>query len=94
MRLVAEILPQLRRQRPLHQPLRQLREHTARPDDLVLAPRTGEQLIDHLVREPVANPRRELDPGGRRAAGRLLALSISPVSLLDFVGMTLLFGHA
>src|SRR5262245_17126747 len=35
--LVAEILAQLRLQRPLDHPLPQLQEHPARPDDLLLA---------------------------------------------------------
>jgi len=49
------MLGQLGRHRPLHQPLRQLREHTARPDDLLLRPSAREQLVDHLVSEAIAN---------------------------------------
>ena len=69
VRLVAEMLGQLRRHRPLHQPLGQLREHPARPDDLLLGPGAREQLVDHLVGEAIANRVRELE---RRAAGRPL----------------------
>src|SRR5579862_8448260 len=69
MRLVAEMLSQLRRHRPLNKPLRQLREHTARPDDLLLGPGAREQLVDHLVRKPIANRIPELE---RLAAGRPL----------------------
>jgi len=74
------MLGQLRRHRPLHQPLRQLCEHTARPDDLLLGTGTREQLVDHLIAETIANPVRHL------------ALSTNSVSA--FVDMTLLFGHA
>jgi hypothetical protein len=70
VRLVAEIGGQLRRQGALHQPRRQLREHAAGPDDLLLGPRAGKQLIDHLVRQLLAKLERELDR--RRTAGRLL----------------------
>jgi hypothetical protein len=70
VRLVAEMPGQLRRQGALHQPLRQLREHPARPDDLLLSPGTGKQLIDHLVRQLLAKLERELDR--RRSADRLL----------------------
>ena len=69
VRLVAEMLGQLRRHRPLHQPLRQLGEHTARPDDLLFRPSPGEQLVDHLVRKTIAN--RVRDPE-RRSASRSL----------------------
>ena len=69
MRLVAEMLGQLGRQRPLHQPLGQLREHPARPDDLLLGPGAREQLVDHLVGETIADRVRKLE---RLAAGRPL----------------------
>jgi hypothetical protein len=83
VRLVAEMLGQLGRHRPLHQPLRQLREHTARPDDLLLRPSAREQLVDHLVGEAIANRVRKLE--------RLAAIR----SVLVFLDMTLLrFRHA
>jgi hypothetical protein len=40
------MLGQLGVHRPLDQPLGQLRQHAARPDDLLLRPGAGEQLID------------------------------------------------
>src|SRR5207253_5384306 len=46
VRLVAEMLGQLRRHRPLDQPLRQLREYAAGPDDLLLGASARERLID------------------------------------------------
>jgi hypothetical protein len=55
MRLVAEMVGQLSRHRPLHQPLGQLREHTPRPDDLVLSAGAREQLVDHLVGKAIAD---------------------------------------
>jgi hypothetical protein len=82
MRLVTEMLGQLRRHRPLDKPLGQLREHPARADDLLLGPGAREQLVDHLIRKTIADRLRKLK---RLAAGR---------SLLDFVDMTLLrFRH-
>jgi hypothetical protein len=67
MRLVAEMLGQLRRHRPLDKPLGQVREHPARADDLLLGPGAREQLVDHLVGETIADRFRELE---RLAAGR------------------------
>src|SRR4051812_40660938 len=65
--LEAEMLGQLRRHRPFHQPFCQLREHTARADDLLLAARACEQLVDHLVRETMTNLlRQQLDLRQRR----------------------------
>src|SRR5579875_307302 len=91
MPLITEMLGQLRRQPPLHQPLRELREHPARPDDLLLGPSAAEQLVDHLVGQLLAKLGREIDR--RRAAGRLLrspyglaphpAGEISPAGHLD-----------
>jgi hypothetical protein len=52
MRLKAQVLGQLDLQRPLDQPLRQLRQQAARPGDLLLAARSREQLVDHLVADP------------------------------------------
>ena len=49
MRLVAQMLGQLDLQRPLDQPLGQLRQHPARPGDLLLGPGAGQQLVDHLI---------------------------------------------
>ena len=106
MRLVAEMLSQLRRHRSLDKPFGQLREHTARPDDLLLGPGAREQLVDHLVGETIANRFREAacsvaaPPAGRcaRPPGSLRnppalstpAASIRSVSVLAFVDMTLL----
>ena len=84
VRLVAEMLGQLRRHRPLHQPLRQLREHPARADDLLLGPGAREQLVDHLIGETIANRVRDLE---RRAAGRTLrspyGLAPRPAGAID-----------
>jgi hypothetical protein len=66
MRLVAEMLGQLRLQCPLDQPLGQLGEHSARTDDLPLRAGAGEQLVDHLVRETVLHLLRELGHRRRR----------------------------
>jgi hypothetical protein len=63
------MLGQLRLQRPLHQPLRQLSEHATGPDDLLLGAGTGKKPVEHLIRQPVPHPRRQLD---RLAAGRLV----------------------
>jgi hypothetical protein len=52
MRLVAEMVGQLDLERALHQPLGQPREHATRSDDLLLAARAGEQLVDDSVRQP------------------------------------------
>ena len=78
VQLVAEMLSQLSRHRPLHQPLRQLRDHTARPDDLLLSPGAREQLVDHLVGEAIADRVRKLE--------RLAAIR----SVLVFADMALL----
>ena len=69
--LVAEVIGQLGVHRPLDQPLGQLREQPAGPDDLLLRPSAGEQLIDQLVAEPLTQlGRQPLDPElvRRRAA--------------------------
>ena len=85
--LVAEMLAQLRLQRPLHQPLRQPGEHAARPDDLLLRAGAGEQLVDHLIREPVPQLPWELDLRRGRAADRSLrspsGLAPQPASAID-----------
>jgi hypothetical protein len=101
MRLVAEMLGQLRRHRPLDKPLGQVREHPARADDLLLGPGAREQLVDHLVGETIADRFRELE---RLAAGRPLRSpprlpprppALSFRSMLVFADMTLLrFRHA
>jgi hypothetical protein len=70
MGLVAEVVSQLDLHRPLHQPLRQLREQPAGPNDLLLGPGAGQQLIHELVRElsaqvvghPVKDPTRPRHP--------------------------------
>jgi hypothetical protein len=84
VRLIAEVLGQLRRHRPLHQPLRQLREHPARPDDLLLGAGAGQQPVDHLAGETVANRVRDLE---RLAAARSLrspyGLAPRPAGAID-----------
>jgi hypothetical protein len=85
MRLVAQVLGQLDLQRPLHQPPGQLAQQPARPDDLLLAAGALKQLVDQLVREPLAGlGRQPLDrqpalaqPGPRQ--GPLDQLSRQPV---------------
>jgi hypothetical protein len=70
--LIAEVVGDLDLHRALHQPLGQLAKQPARPDDLLLRRRTGQQLVDHLIRErssdvirhPTQDPRR----GRRRLA--------------------------
>jgi hypothetical protein len=54
MRLVAEVVGQLDLHRPLHQPLGQLRQQATGTGDLLLTPRAGQQLIEHLIRNPLA----------------------------------------
>ena len=49
MRLVAQMVGQLDLHRSLDQPLGQRRQHPAGPGDLLLGPRTGQQLVDHLI---------------------------------------------
>src|SRR5206468_2869155 len=71
MRLIAKVLGQLGRHRPLHEPAREGGQKTAGPDDLLLRPRAGEQFVDQLVGQPVTYRRWELDqrgPCGGRAA--------------------------
>src|SRR5437588_9573999 len=60
MRLVAEMLGQLRRHRPLNQPAGEIRQQPSGPDDLLLRPRPSEQLVDQLVTEALTNLRREI----------------------------------
>src|SRR4051812_39028698 len=69
MGLVAEMLCQLRRHRPLHEPLGQLREYATGADDLLLGPGAREQLVDHLVGKAIADRFGKLK---RLAAGRPL----------------------
>jgi hypothetical protein len=49
--LVAEVVAQLRGHRPLDQPLGQLLQQPVRTGDLLRCARTGEQLVDKLVRQ-------------------------------------------
>ena len=53
MRLITEMVGQLDLHRPLHQPLGQIGEQPAGPGDLLLRARAGEQLIDHLIADPL-----------------------------------------
>jgi hypothetical protein len=53
VRLVAETIGQLDLHRPLQQTLGQTGEQAAGPGDLLLRARAGEQLVDHLVADPL-----------------------------------------
>ena len=53
MRLIAHMVSQLDLHRALHQPLGQLRQKAARSGDLLLRASAGQQLIDHLVGDPL-----------------------------------------
>jgi hypothetical protein len=55
VRLIAEVVGKLDLHRALDQPLSQPRKQTARPDDLLLAPSAGEQLVKHLIREDLSD---------------------------------------
>jgi hypothetical protein len=55
VRLIPEVVGELDLHRALHQPLRQLRKQPARPDDLLLAPGAGEQLLDDLIGEELSD---------------------------------------
>jgi hypothetical protein len=69
--LIAKVIGQLDLHRPLHQPLGQLRQQAAGPDDLLLAVRAGQQLVDEVVGKlgtKVALHRRQHPRRGRRLA--------------------------
>ena len=51
---IAQMLGQLLLQRSLDHPAGDLAEHAVLPEDLALAPLTGDQLIDHPVQQPLA----------------------------------------
>ena len=67
VRLEPEVVGQLDLQRPLHQPLGQLREQPAAAGDLLLRPSPSKQLVDHLVRQKRLHVLGELRPQRRRA---------------------------
>jgi hypothetical protein len=76
VRLIAKVLGQLGRHRPLHEPAREVGQKTAGPDDLLLRAGVREQLVDQLVGQAVTDLGRELDEGGplpraRSASGSL-----------------------
>jgi hypothetical protein len=81
MGLIAEVVGQLDLHRPFHQPLGQLRQQPARPGDLLLGARAGEQLIEQLVREQRLDLGRELRPGAYRTARGASASLRSPSGL-------------
>ena len=54
MRLIAQMVGQLNLHRALHQPLGQLSQQTAGPRDLLLSRGARQQLIDHLIGDPLA----------------------------------------
>ena len=62
VRLIAQMVSQLDLHRALHQPLGQLRQQPARPGDLLLRRRAGQQLIDHLIGDPLAIGPRDHPP--------------------------------
>src|SRR5207248_6925146 len=71
MRLIAKVLGQLGRHRPLHEPAREGGQKTAGPDDLLLRPRAGEQFVDQLVGQPVTLDQRGPLRRARSASGSL-----------------------
>ena len=71
MALIANVIGQLDLQRALHQPLSQLRQHATRPDDLLLGPRAGQQLINDLVGQLPADLVGHLTQDLRRGRQRL-----------------------
>src|SRR6266545_7322493 len=92
LRLIAQVLGQLGGHRALHQPLDQVGEQAAGPDDLLLRARAraSEQLVDERVAEAVAHvvgERREPQPpqlGQRqRLLHELLGQLARPQQLLD-----------
>jgi hypothetical protein len=74
---LAEMVGQLDLDRPLHQPRRQLREHSAGPEHLLLVRSAREQLLNelvrqivtHFIRQPLKDPRRGA-PNGSLALSR------------------------
>ena len=54
------MLGQLLFERPLHHPAGDLAEHAFLAEDLALAPLAGDQLIDHPVKQPLAQLIRQL----------------------------------
>jgi hypothetical protein len=82
MALVAQVLGQLGRHRPLHQPAREIGQQATWPDDLLLGPRAREQLVDQLVAEPLTNLRREPRTGRALRPARRAGVSLrSPSGL-------------
>jgi hypothetical protein len=65
VRLIAQMVGELDLHRTLNEPLRQLRQKPARPDDLILAAGAGEQLVDHLIREKLSNLSGKIAHSGR-----------------------------
>ena len=53
VRLIAHVIGQLDLHRALHQPLGQLRQQASGPRDLRLGPGAGQQLVDHLIGNPL-----------------------------------------
>ena len=69
--LIADVIGDLDLHGALHQPLGQLRQHAARPDDLLLGPSTSQQLVNHIIRKLAANLIRHLTQDLRRGRRRL-----------------------
>ena len=108
-RLVAEVVGQLDLHRPLHQPLRQLAEQPARPDDLLLVRAPASSSSINLVRQLIARrPDTRAFAGDSRRGARATRLAAPPpaptgsgehprseTSVLSLiVGMKLLSTHA
>jgi hypothetical protein len=81
MGLITEVVGQLDLHRPLHQPLRELRQQPARPSDLLLRPGASEQLVDHLVGKQRLDLLGELRARGQRTARSASASLRSPSGL-------------
>jgi hypothetical protein len=101
VRLVADVVGQLDLHRALHQALGQLREQPAEPGELLLRARAGEQLVDHLIADPLRSP--PGNPGAipnPRASSSAACCSSSVlvlpfvVLLLVVVGMAISFARA
>ena len=71
MRLVAEMVGELGAHRALHHTAHQIGQQAAGPDDLLLAPRARQKLIDQLVRQTIAILVRQTIDRARRGRRRL-----------------------
>jgi hypothetical protein len=67
------MISQLDLERPLHQPLRQLAQKAARPDDLLLRLRARQQLVHDIVRQLASKVIRHTVKDPRRGRSKTLA---------------------